>query len=105
MRCNIFYSEAQSARPQVSNRTPQRGINGHSADESGELRVLCYGEPLSCGGRFVCYGILEIIQGETEAFFQLNLWLPTEELAGFGDVGTPLFGIVLRKGFVSDFAF
>jgi hypothetical protein len=50
-------------------------------------------------------GFLEIVQRKLQAFLQLDLRFPAEELAGFGDVGLALPGIVLRQGFVGDFAF
>ena len=41
------------------------------------------------------YGLLEIIQRHSQALLQLNLWLPSQQLAGFCDVGAALLGIVL----------
>ena len=38
---------------------------------------------------------LEVIQRQAKAFFKLNLRFPSEQRAGFGDVGLALFGIVL----------
>src|SRR5216683_2302498 len=59
---------------------------------------------LRCGG-FLCYCFLEIIQRHSEAGFELNCWFPAEKLPSFRDVGTALFGIVLREWFVTDLAF
>lgn len=62
-------------------------------------------ETLLLADRFVRYRFLEIIQRQAQAFFQLDLRLPAQQRAGFGDVGLALFGVVLGEGFVGDFAF
>src|SRR6185437_3026269 len=49
-------------------------------------------------------GLAEIIQGHAQALIKLYFRLPAEDGASLGDVGTALFGVILRESFVANLA-
>src|SRR6185437_12807808 len=55
-------------------------------------------------GNIFSDGLAEIIQGHAQALIKLYFRLPAEEGASLGDVGTALFGVILRESFVANLA-
>src|SRR6202158_5124287 len=53
-------------------------------------------------GRFFGDCRLEIVERLAQAGFEIDFWLPSQQLPGLADVGAALFGIILRQWFIAN---